>query len=206
MKISLIVRLNRRRGTLCGRARMPLQKLFAACVLAGGLIGCGSVSEIPPVAATEPAPVPQLSPRVPKKSPPVRLLRLEAAVKKAIGARLNSWKASIEARDLDKHTEHYADQVDTYYLAANVSRDFIRAERESAFEQFDTFKVQFFNVDVNLQTADEAVITFDKTWDFQRAASFSNGLVRQEVIMRKIEKQWFIVSEKDLEIYRYQNN
>ena len=209
MNINLTVRSNRQPGTFNGRARVALPLwVCAAFLLAGGVVGCGSVKEIPPPPppAAEQTPVPQQTLRPPKKNPPVQLMRLEPAIKRAVTARLNSWQASIETRDLDKHLQHYADRIDAYYLAANVNRDFVRTERGRAFEKFDTFKLQLINVDISLQTSDEVIITFDKTWDFRRAANYSNGLVQQELIMRKIDKQWFIVSEKDLEIYRYQNS
>ena len=210
MKTGLIIRSNRR-GVFSAQARTLLQWSLAVYLLAGGLIGCGSVNEIPPptppqLAEQTPAPIPSPSPRAAKKNPAVRLPRVEAALKKAVAARLNSWKTSIETRDMDKHLQHYADQIDIYYLALNVNRDFVRADRQRGFEQFDQLKVLIINVEVNLEASDAAVVTFDKSWDFRRGANFSDGLVQQEILMRKIEKQWFITSERDLEIYRYRNN
>ena len=209
MKTGSIIHSSRERGSC--KKRALLRWLPAACLLAGGLLGCGSVNEIapsvpsPPLTEQTPAPTAAPSPRLAKKNPAVRLPRVEAALKKAIAARLNSWKTSIETRDMEKHLQHYADQVDTYYLAANVDHDFIRAERNRAFEQFDQLKLQLINVEVNLEASDAAIVVFDKTWDFKRGENFSNGLVQQEILMKKIEKQWFIISEKDLEIYRYRN-
>jgi len=143
---------------------------------------------------------------VPEKIPVLHLApRIEIALKKSINNRLNAWQASIETGNIDTHLQFYADRLETYYLSANVGKDVVRADRERAFEQFDKFKVQLINIDINLQTEDLAIITFDKTWDFKKAASFSNGLVLQEIKMRKIEKKWMIVSEKDLQIYRYRN-
>ncbi len=186
--------------------------MFAALLITAVVAGaCRSINETssvapppsPPIEQTPAAPSP--TPQALKKKSAVRLPRIEAALKKAVAARLKSWEASIEARDLEKHLRHYADQIEIYYNASNTDRDFVSADRERAFEQFDTLKLEIINVDIYLETTDAATVTFDKGWDFKKGESFSNGLVQQEVKMRKIEKQWLIVSEKDLQIYRYRN-
>lgn len=184
---------------------------LAAGIAAGtlsGLTACqfaDAPQAIEPVATPPSSPVPTPVRQTAVKKTAVRLPRLEAALKKNIAARLNSWKASIETRNLEKHLQHYADQLETYYLVANASRDIVRSDRARAFEQFDKLKVEVINVDINLETIDSAVITFDKSWDFTKGNAFSNGLVQQEVVMRKTDNQWLIVSEKDIQIYRYRN-
>ena len=198
-KVNSINRLNRRRrATLRLICAAPL----VALVVAAG--ACRSIDEAAPVAAPTPAaPTPAATSAAPTvKKSAVRLPRIEAALKKAIAARLKTWQASIEARDLEKHVQHYADQIETYYLASNADRAVVRADRERAFKQFDTLKMEIINVEINLETTDAAIVTFDKGWDFKKDAAFSNGLVRQELQMRKIERQWFIVAEKDLQVYR----
>lgn len=191
---------------------LPIQLMFVAWLIVAVLAGCQSANETPQNAVPpspmpiEKTPAPSPTQQAVKKKSAVRLPRVEAALKKSVAARLNSWKASIVTRDLEKHLQYYADQVETYYLASNVNRDFIRADREQAFKKFDQLKLEIINVDINLEENDAATITFDKSWDFTKGASFSNGLVQQEIQMRKIEKQWFIVSEKDLQIYRSRNN
>jgi len=203
-KVNSINRLNRLRHA-------PLRLICAAplvaLVIAAG--ACRSIDEAAPVAvATPAAPTPAApTPAAPSAAPTVkksavRLPRIEAALKKAIAARLKTWQASIEARDLEKHVQHYADQIETYYLTSNADRAVVRADRERAFKQFDTLKMEIINVEINLETTDAAIVTFDKGWDFKKDAAFSNGLVRQELQMRKIERQWFIVAEKDLQVYR----
>jgi hypothetical protein len=90
-------------------------------------------------------------------------------------------------------------------MRSNVSRDFVRADRERAFNLFDTTKLDIINVEISFETSGTATIVFDKSWDFSKDAAFSKGLVQQEIQMRRIENQWLIVSEKDLQIYRYHN-
>lgn len=193
------VTFNRR---FCAATALPA----VACAIAVGLFGCSSAGINSPLTPEQSA-VPMPRRQLPEKISAMRFPpRLETALRKSINARLKFWQASVEARDINKHLQFYADEIEFYYLSPNVGKDVVRADRERAFEQFDTLKMQLVNVDISLQSKDEATVIFDKTWDFKKAANFSNGLVQQEVKMRKIEKQWFIVSEKDLEIYRYHNN
>lgn len=197
--------------TLSNRQSAGFYRRFRAlaCAAAVALSGCGSVNQevslAPP--APEQTPTPAAPRRLPEKISAMRFPpRQEAALKKSINNRLKAWQASIEARDIEKHLAFYGDRIETYYTMPDAAKDAVRADRERAFEQFETLKVQLINIDIYLQSKDEAIVTFDKSWDFKKAESFSNGLVQQEIKMRKIEKQWVIVSEKDLQIYRYRNS
>ena len=177
----------------------------AIAAIAAGLFGCNTVNENPSVAPQ------QISNTIPvrraEKIPVIRLpQRREAALKKAITTRLNLWKASIEARDINKHLQHYADRIETYYTLSDVDKDFVQTDRRRAFEKFETLKVEMVNIDITFQADDAATVTFDKAWDFRNATDFSNGLVQQEVRLRNIENRWLIISEKDLQIYRYRND
>lgn len=186
------------------RAHLSLS-LIAVC--AASLAACGVVNRTaPPTAnAADEQTSASAARRVPEKAPMAFPPRLEAALKKAIAARIDAWRASIEARDIDKHLSFYADALEGYYTQQNVAVDTVRTDRARAFAQFDAMKVQFINIDIQLQSTDDATVVFDKTWDFKKGAAFSNGLVQQEMKWRKIDKRWMIVSEKDLQIYRYHN-
>jgi hypothetical protein len=181
----------------------------AIAVTVSGLTGCGYVYESPTAAPAPPTrqqtPVPSPTRQTIRKKSAMHLPRVEAALVNAVNGRLKSWKNSIESRDLEKHLQYYADELETYYLASNVNRDFVRADRSRAFNQFDTFKLEIINVDINLESNETAIITFDKGWNFEKENDFSSGLVQQEIKMRKIDKQWLIVSERDLQVYRFHN-
>ena len=190
--------------------RKAAKWLLLVLALTGGFFGCRSdVNENAPVAAavTPESALVAATPRaVPKKIPVMRFPpRYEADLKKSINTDLKTWQRSIETRDADKHLEHYADALETYYTVSNVNKDAVRADRRRAFERFDTLKVQLINIDIYLESKDLATVVFDKTWDFKKGENFSNGLVQQEVKLRKSGNQWLIFSEKDLEIYRYHN-
>ena len=189
--------------TTCSKAQAAKQ-LLTALALAGALFGCDSpVNQTAPIALATPA-SPPVAPRVvPTKIPVMRFPpRYEAELKKSINAHLKTWRQSIEARDADKHLEHYADQIETYYNAANVNKDFVRDDRRRAFKRFDALQIQLINIDIYLESKDAATVILDKSWDFKKGENFSNGLVQQEIKLRRIENEWLIVSEKDLEVYR----
>jgi hypothetical protein len=131
--------------------------------------------------------------------------RRAAAFNKAVVSFLNSWKASIESRNLDKHLRHYDEELTFFYTQQNVTKDFVRAEREQAFAKFETLKLELENIDVVPYSKTEATAVFDKTWDFKGARLHSTGSVKQEVELRKIKRDWFIVAEKDLQVYSSRN-
>lgn len=200
---------SRRNGVLVGGGRAQMFLLIALCASS---FGCQLVGKTSPTTNTAPAATvaAQQTPefaarRVPEKAPMAFPPRLEAALKKVINARIDAWRASIEARDIDRHLQFYADGLESYYLQQNVVQDVVRADRARAFAQFEQMKVQLINIDIQLQSTDDATVVFDKTWDFKKEAAFSNGLVQQEMKWRRIDKRWTIVSEKDLQIYRYHN-
>lgn len=185
---------------------------IAAIALTIGLFGCSRVvnQNAPDSLATPDTSrvSPTTTPRAATDKKPVMRFptRYEAELKKSINASLNSWRASIEERDAERHLQHYGDQIETYYNASNVNQAFVLDDRRRAFERYETLKVQLINIDIYLESKDLATIVFDKTWDFKRAAGgFSNGLVQQEIKMRKTENRWLIFSERDLEVYRVRN-
>lgn len=187
------------------RPKLQAAKRGLPTLCLAALLGCShNANQNAPGVSPAPETSPAATPRpVPTKIPVMRFPpRSEAEMKKSINAHLKTWQRSIETRDADKHLEHYADRIETYYNAADVNKAFVRDDRRRAFERFDTLEVELINIDVYLESKDAAIVVFDKSWDFKRGESFSNGLVQQEIRLRKIENEWLIVSEKDLEVYR----
>jgi hypothetical protein len=131
---------------------------------------------------------------------PVASLNASAA-QKEVTAALNGWAQTIKDKNIDEHMKYYADVLDTYYTATNVSRDRVRADRERAFSKYDKLDMQLANVRVEVDSAlSRAVVTFDKTFDFRGEKNFSgSGLNRFWLV--KSNGGWRITGEKDLEIY-----
>ncbi len=120
-----------------------------------------------------------------------------------VRAVLDQWIAAARARDIGRQAQYYAPKVEAYYGARNVSRDWVRHNREQTLQRVGQIReLNIRNVQVQVDRPGHAIATFDKTWDF--APQFS-GQVRQQLILRKTDAGWKIVSERDTRVYRSQS-
>jgi ketosteroid isomerase-like protein len=125
-----------------------------------------------------------------------------AAIKEQVAATLKGWAASTRARDIDAHMNYYAEQLDTYYNARNVSARRVEADRDRAFSLYDTMDAQLSNIEITPDpTGVSATAIFDKTWTFEGEEKYSSGSVQQKIWLTKINGRWQITGEKDLQIY-----
>jgi hypothetical protein len=125
-----------------------------------------------------------------------------AAVREQVTSVLNGWTSASRARDLDKHMSFYADTLDTYYSAANVSSSRVRSDRSRAYTQYNTLDVELSDIKIVPDSSGErATATFDKTWTFEGDEKYSSGSVHQKVWLTKIGGRWRITGEKDLKVY-----
>lgn len=114
---------------------------------------------------------------------------------------LNDWKDATEDFDFEKHIGSYADTVD-YYNGGRVSVAKIRADRQKAFEIYDSMDVDIDNLKVTPDASGEkATAVFDKKWNFEGEENFSSGKVQQQLQLEKINGRWLITSEKELKVY-----
>jgi hypothetical protein len=111
----------------------------------------------------------------------------------------------MRSADLDAHMANYADTLHTYYLQKNYSASRVRANVARAFAKYSSFDVKLTNMTIEVDpTGTRAVATFDKTFTFTGATTFSgSGLNR--FWLEKIGGRWLITGEKDLKTY-YINN
>jgi ketosteroid isomerase-like protein len=124
-----------------------------------------------------------------------------AAVTGQVRSALIGWAAATTARDINEHMNYYADTLDTYYNAKNISSGKVRADRERAFNTYSSMDVQLSNIRVTPDpTGQRATVTFDKTWTFE-GDKYSNGSVQQLATLSKIGGRWRITGEKDLQVY-----
>ena len=136
--------------------------------------------------------------KVSPKPPPVDI----AAVRNEVTAVLNGWTSSSRAHDLDAHMNYYADTLDTYYNASNVSSSRVRADRARAYALYTTLDIELSNLKVTPDPeGDKATAVFDKTWTFEGSEKYSSGSVHQKVWLARIGGRWRITGEKDLQVY-----
>lgn len=114
---------------------------------------------------------------------------------------IDEWKGASENLDINSHLSNYADTVD-YYKAGKVSRARVRADKQTAFEQYDSINFNISNVKITPDALGEkATAVFDKEWTFEGAEKSSSGKVQQLLTLAKINGRWLITGEKDLKVY-----
>ncbi len=123
------------------------------------------------------------------------------AITKDVKNAVDDWKNSSENLDLDGNLEQYADSVD-YYTAGRVNREKVRADKQRAFDQFDSINFDISNVKITPDDSGEkAIAVFDKKWKFEGDEKYSAGKVQQQLTFSKIGGRWLISGEKDLKVY-----
>ncbi len=122
-------------------------------------------------------------------------------VKKEVSGVIYSWKSASESLDLDSHISKYADTVN-YFNKSNVSKSFIRSDKQKAYNKYQYIKINLSNMSVTPDsTGENATAVFDKAWHFENDKKTSDGKVQSQLKLSKIGGQWKITSEKDLKVY-----
>jgi len=123
-----------------------------------------------------------------------------AEIKKEVAKTIFTWKSTAESHDLDSYMGNYAETVD-YYLKKGASRSIVRADKQRAFDRFDTLESEIGNMDITVApSGNEATALFDKEWEFE-GATRSKGKVRQQMQFKKVNGEWLITAEKDIKVY-----
>jgi ketosteroid isomerase-like protein len=125
-----------------------------------------------------------------------------AALQKEVQAALGAWAETVRRRNLDEHMNYYAEVLDVYYNATNVSRDRVRADRAAAFSKYSSLDMQLSNVNITIEpSGTRATATFDKTFDFRSDEKSFNGSGLNRFWFAKTGGRWRITGEKDLKTY-----
>jgi hypothetical protein len=142
-----------------------------------------------PTPTLTPTPKPTLDPKEAK------------AVTEDVKTVVDAWKDGLENLSLDMHLAQYSDTVD-YYKSGRVGIGKVRADKQRAFEAFDSIDVDISNMKVTPdETGDKATAVFDKEWTFEGAEKYSAGKVQQQLNFSRINGRWLITGEKDLKVY-----
>jgi ketosteroid isomerase-like protein len=125
-----------------------------------------------------------------------------AAARADVQAALNGWAETVRSGNLEEHMKYYADVLDVYYNATNVSRSRVRADREAAFAKYSSMDMQVANINIEIdQTGTRATATFDKTFDFRNEETSFNGSGLNRFWFTKTGGRWRITGEKELKNY-----
>ena len=113
---------------------------------------------------------------------------------------LHGWAQATNDNDLDRELSFYADRVDRYFLARNVSREFIREDQEKFYsksERFTSFQID--NVSIDQSSPDQAVALLTKHWNVVYAGGNTHtGQTKSRLWLRREQAHWVITGEQDL--------
>ncbi len=117
-----------------------------------------------------------------------------------VSQQVYNWKSLAESGDLNSYMRKYAGTVD-YYRKRGASVDFVRRDKQRAFNMFSSMSVTISNMNVSVGDSGEtATAVFDKEWVFDGTRR-STGKVRQQMQFRRINGQWLITAERDVKVY-----
>ncbi|MGH9832473.1 MAG: protein kinase domain-containing protein [Blastocatellia bacterium] len=111
------------------------------------------------------------------------------------------WATSAMRGDWKKHMGFYADRID-YFRDGVLTRAKVEARKRKIFGGFDSYSLRFTQSPqvqlVNNNGAQEAEITFDRRWRFQRGRKRVDGRAQGLITLRRDARGWRIVGEKQI--------
>ncbi|HSK74378.1 MAG TPA: hypothetical protein VK892_21945 [Pyrinomonadaceae bacterium] len=188
-----------------GFSRSPLYFIIGAILIIGTI---GSIwwifkDEDAPAVKTQT----QTENRTPESRRPVASLTAEQEnqVKKEVSETLERWRSSIVKRDIETHMKSYAATLENYYKESGIDRNHVRADRQRAFDRYESLDLQVDKLTITPESENAAVAVFDKSWTFKNPQKTSTGSVQQEMRLVKENGSWIIVGEKDEKVYFLNN-
>jgi len=121
----------------------------------------------------------------------------------ALSDALGRWIGATNARDLARQMDFYMPRLDAFYLARNVTRDFVRAEKSRAFSDADLIDIRAAEPEIILRDRGRAaVMRFRKQYRIEGGRRTRRGEVVQELRWRRTPRGWKITSERDIRVIR----
>lgn len=107
--------------------------------------------------------------------------------------------AAWSAGDLDRMMSHYADRVN-YYTVPRATRAFVRGRVAETIRAYPTRRITLNRQAALLVEPNLVRVLVDKDWDFSGGGKRWWGSMRQELMLRKRDGDWRIVSEKAVKV------
>ena len=121
----------------------------------------------------------------------------------ALSGALGEWIGATNARDLARQMDFYMPRLDAFYLARNVTRDFVRAEKARAFSGADLIDIRAAEPEIIFRDSGQtAVMRFRKQYRIESRRRARRGEVVQELRWRRTPRGWKITSERDIRVIR----
>ena len=117
-------------------------------------------------------------------------------------AALGDWISATNSQDINKQMTFYAPTLIAFYQQRNAARSAVRAEKARLSSQAADLDVRAGEPEIQLGADGQtATMRFRKSWTFSGGRPES-GEVIQELLWRKTDAGWKIVSERDVEVIR----
>jgi serine/threonine-protein kinase len=207
------------------RRRFPLALVLGSFALGALLLGLllyawrNSASDDATTANVNGTPTPVATPTVeavatpatptvtpsPSPQPSVEPAATVSAEKErgALRSSVDSWLAAHNGRNLTQVTNFYMPNVSVFYLAQNTTRAAVRAEKARLFQEPDLTIRRTGDPQITFgQDGNTATTVFRKSYTRGNASQQQSGEVLQEIIWRKTNRGWKIISERDLRVLR----
>lgn len=121
----------------------------------------------------------------------------------ALRGSLDAWVAATNARDLERMLQFYNPEIDAYYRARDVDRDFVRADRTRLFQRADAIEVTVGAPEITISSDDRtATMKFRKGYVMKVQGRERRGDVIQQMQWRRTDEGWKIVAERDIRVLR----
>lgn len=121
----------------------------------------------------------------------------------ALSGALGEWIGATNARDLGRQMDFYMPRLDAFYLARNVTRAFVRAEKARAFADAALIDIRAAEPEIIFRDRGRtAVMRFRKQYRIEGGRRSRRGEVVQELRWRRTPSGWKISSERDIRVIR----
>jgi len=149
---------------------------------------------------------PRDSPDRPASAPRAEAAEAAAVMRDAADAlsdALGEWIGATNSRDIARQMDFYMPRLDAFYLARNVSRAFVRAEKARAFATADLIDIRAAEPEIIFRDRGRtAVMRFRKQYRIEGGRRARRGEVVQELRWRRTPEGWKITSERDIRVIR----
>lgn len=116
---------------------------------------------------------------------------------------LDGWVAATNERDIGGQLVYYAPRLDAFYTRRGVSRDDVRAEKQSTFARASRVSMTIGEPSIEVGADGlTSVMRFRKQYVIESGAQRRAGEVLQELRWAKTKDGWRITSERDLQVIR----
>lgn len=127
----------------------------------------------------------------------------EEKVQQELQAVYTEWATAAMRGDWTKHVNFYADRVE-YFRDGSMPRAKVESRKRSIFDKLDSYWLKFSDSpQIVLKNSDsgqaqEANLTFDRSWTLRRGRKQTSGRAQGLITLRREPKGWRIVSEKQI--------